>query len=119
LGTQGRYDEASRRYREMLASGEPVPRCARTSCGQALLAPDRAEAEQQFQLDLPSCPVGKPEQARAALEDGGNKLPAHTEHELGPQAGDAFFKGDYPATAEAADTLRRKYPNHPAGWYWR
>ena len=40
------------------------------------------------------------------------------EPDLQQFAGDAFFSGDFPAAALAADRLRQRFPNHAAGWYW-
>jgi tetratricopeptide (TPR) repeat protein len=96
---------------------------------------DRAQAEEQFERDLNSCPAAKLGKDRL-LPAGNNRdealtprpapqperpLPALgklTESDLQQVASDAFFAGDFRAAAQAADQLRQRYPNHPAGWYW-
>jgi tetratricopeptide (TPR) repeat protein len=136
LAEQGRLTQAIERYRVMLASHEQPPRCARTSYGLALLRHgDRGQAEEQFERDLNSCPAAKLGKDRL-LPAGNNRdealtprpapqperpLPALgklTESDLQQVASDAFFAGDFRAAAQAADQLRQRYPNHPAGWYW-
>ena len=68
---QGRLEDAIRRYREMLASGQPLPRCSRSSYGLALLRhDDRSEAGEQFQIDRSTCTAAPVGEARLLFESG-------------------------------------------------
>jgi tetratricopeptide (TPR) repeat protein len=135
LAEQGRLTEAIQRYRILLASDQQPPRCTRTAYGFALLRHgDRAQAEEQFDRDLDSCPVAKlgkarllsagndPDQAVIAfLAESQRALPGlgkSTEQELQQFASDAFFSGDFKSAATAAERLQEQYPAHAAGWYW-
>lgn len=120
---QGRGTEALQAYRELLASNEQPPRCARTAYGLVLLRHgDRTQAKEQFERDHDACPVAQhPDAARQAQSPPERPVPALdklTKQNLEQFASDAFFSGDFRAAARAADRLERRYPNNAAGWYW-
>lgn len=68
---QGRLTEAIHAYRALLASKAASPRCSHASYGFLLLRHgDAAEAEQEFQRDLESCPAARVGMARLQFESG-------------------------------------------------
>ncbi len=73
LAEQGRMTEAIHAYRDLLASKDPPPPCSHSSYGLVLLRHgDAAEAQQEFQRDLASCPAARVGTARL-LFDGGER----------------------------------------------
>jgi tetratricopeptide (TPR) repeat protein len=71
LAEQGRLTEAIHAYRALLASKASPPRCSHASYGFLLLRHgDAAEAGQEFQRDLESCPAARVGMARLQFESG-------------------------------------------------
>jgi tetratricopeptide (TPR) repeat protein len=71
LAAQDRLTEAIHAYRDMLALKTAPPRCSHTSYGFVLMRHgDPAEAEQEFQSDLASCPRARVGMARLLFDSG-------------------------------------------------
>jgi len=68
---EGSLTEAIHAYRDLLALKSAPPRCSRTSYGFVLIRHgEPAEAEQEFQRDLASCPAARVGMARLLFESG-------------------------------------------------
>jgi tetratricopeptide (TPR) repeat protein len=71
LAGQGRLTEAIHAYRDLVASKEPPPLCSYSSYGFVLIRHgSAAEAQQEFQRDLASCPAARVGTARLLFESG-------------------------------------------------
>ena len=98
---QGRLAEAIHKYRDLLASNEPLPQCSQTSFGFALLRNgDRSQADRRFQLEIASCPAARVGEARLSYDAGDREKAlailaelARSDRESFLQAAPRFWEG--------------------------